>query len=487
MKKVIILVLLLAPLIILEYCGNKTKPVENSNHTSIDTSVVPFKPVLLPDPGITGFHFPEEESVIDGWIKNNDQQNIYKHAWGIWTALTMNSGEKYNGQNLRVFETWYTTDEIANAIEAKLENKALKISKRGRNVLKDPGQFVHARKRKLKLRSDIPAADSSRVLGFVKYDPTAAGFTIKNTLYDSLTLQNMINSGKTDIPDFPNTAITIKPVFDVITKQELDANQGYFQFKVWSGPPAQPIGYPDNLWPGCVYVDINNNGKGNGSIDIGCKHRTPENTYNLSDFISFKLDAENIESIKNNMQGFKAVNEGDVAILVAMHVTSREIKRWTWQTYWWAPDAENPPAPSSKAIADSRPPQLKDGARHYAMAPAYTFILPDQPFTGGNNIGTSIYAYNPYLEAGFDESVFSPPAATVITNGKSIINNVGVRTNCMSCHAHANFNPGNIMPNAPEYIGDTYIDMNDPKFKGTIKVDFLWSIPNNIIENTFDK
>ena len=42
---------------------------------------------------------------------------------------------------------------------------------------------------------------------------------------------------------------------------------------------------------------------------------------------------------------------GDVAILVAMHVSTRETARWTWQTFWWTPTPENPHAPSSPNIA----------------------------------------------------------------------------------------------------------------------------------------
>jgi hypothetical protein len=62
--------------------------------------------------------------------------------------------------------------------------------------------------------------------------------------------------------------------------------------------------------------------------------------------------------------------------------------------------------------------------------------------------------------------------------GQTVANNVGVQTNCMSCHAAANFNPKNLTT-APNYSGDRYLGLNDPRFKGTLQVDFLWSIPGN--------
>jgi hypothetical protein len=174
-----------------------------------------------------------------------------------------------------------------------------------------------------------------------------------------------------------------------------------------------------------------------------------------------------------------AAKKGDYAVLVGMHVTTNETIRWTWQTFWWAPNPENPPSPSSKFQADKRPDQLKGAARHYAVAITYTFILPNQPITGGNNIGQSVIGYNPYLEAGFFYQPGNKKApltysAVVVTNGKNVYNNVGVLTNCMSCHGITNYVIKNQDAN---YIGDTYIDKNDTLFKGKLKTDFLWSIP----------
>ena len=57
-----------------------------------------------------------------------------------------------------------------------------------------------------------------------------------------------------------------------------------------------------------------------------------------------------------------------------MHVGTREITNWIWQTFWWDKNPNNPPAPSSKAIADSRPKELKGAARNYAMAAAYYMV-----------------------------------------------------------------------------------------------------------------
>ena len=71
---------------------------------------------------------------------------------------------------------------------------------------------------------------------------------------------------------------------------------------------------------------------------------------------------------------------GDIVILVGMHVTSRENTRWTWQTFWWAPDPLNPPAPSSKAVAAHKPKALTGAPAHYAMAITYYMVNPKEPY-----------------------------------------------------------------------------------------------------------
>lgn len=481
MRKLFLVTAIIAIVVLFQYCSDNASSGSGPGREEAAASSI--KPVPLPDPGIPGFRFPEDSVVITSWVDKNQEDKIAAHGWGIWTALTQKTGQVYNGDSLRVFETWFTPEDIAAATIASKQNRKLMGAEErpfGRGNLKTPHQFLHQRQMKLgKNNSDKTTPDDlSRILGFVKYDPTAADFAIKNKLYDSSVLQQMINKGQQSIPEFPNTSITTKPVFQVIKQSDLV--NGYYPLKVWTGPPATAIGYPSSDWPSCVYVDLNNKSAGNGSVDSGCQNRTPQNTYNVNEFIHFKLDQQTAQTLKENFS--LDAKEGDVAILLAMHVTSKEIRRWTWQTYWWAPNADAPPAPSNSIVVNNRPAQLQGEARHYAMAIAYTFINPNQPFTGGNNVGTSIYAYNPYLEAGFDEGTFYEPA-TVLTAGQMVVNNVGVRTNCMSCHALANFAP-TTGPSGPGYMGDTYIDMNGSRFKGVLQLDFLWSIQGNIIEDT---
>ena len=484
MKKLITVSLLLLAAVILVQCQNNHEKHDDNHEARF------IKPVDFPDTKIPGFKFPEDSSVINGWIDAQDNDKIAAHAWGIWTGLNMPAHQKYEGQELRVFETWLTPEDIQGLITAEMDGKSLAMEqvKTHRGTMHTPHQFLHKARMKGLMQGmgvNVDSIDQSNIIGFVKYDPSATSFTVKHKLLDSMVLQKMWDDGVKEIPEFPNTAITLKPSFETFNPDADTFKQwnGCYRLNAWTGLPDTPISYAEGNWPGWVYVDPNNKGKGNGSVDTG-QGQTPENTYNLDDFIHFKLDAGTARQLSET-SGRKA-KANDIAILVAMHVTTKETKRWTWQTFWWAPNPDNPPAPSSAAIASLRPKELKGAPRHYAMAPAYTFIYPNQPNSGGNNIGTSIYAFNPYLEAGFtfgpvgSNAALNDPAY-VITNGKKVDNNWGIRTNCMSCHAHANFAPATVaQTQLPQYLGDTYVDLHDTIYGKALKLDFAWSIQGNM-------
>lgn len=267
----------------------------------------------------------------------------------------------------------------------------------------------------------------------------------------------------------------------------------YFQVAAWPGPPGTPQPFPTNAWKQCVWVDLKELGDGPGTgVDTTCaadgSSRKPASTYGLGRFIKFQLtpaEAETRNSFLTTLATLDAARSakasrstaGDWAILVAMHMTSREIKRWTWATFFWSPTPDAPLAPSSKLIASARPAQLTGAARNYAHCTADLMESPPQPDTGGKNVGNSVYCYNPWLEAGFGPGDL-PDSQSGTYNGQSVKNDVGMQTNCMSCHAQANFNPNNVA-NAPDYTGDRYVDLAAPAFKGTVQIDFLWSIQGN--------
>src|SRR5206468_4072634 len=77
--------------------------------------------------------------------------------------------------------------------------------------------------------------------------------------------------------------------------------------------------------------------------------------------------------------------EGDYMILVAMHVSSREIDNWTWQTFWWSLDKPE--------IPEAAKNHIKAPFDHYQVAVGYSFM------TAPNNPDSlTLTCFNPYLE-----------------------------------------------------------------------------------------
>ncbi len=461
-------------------CNYLRIPRAESQPTTQDT----FQPVPLPDPGIPGFQFPTPEETILGWLKTpTNQTAINKHAWGIWTALTMETDQVFDGQKLLVFETWLTPQDIISG--GAVTPRPLKI----------PRQFAHAA---------VATDGEETILGFVKYDPTATQHIVDDDLFSTTALDALLAKGNRKIPDFPVSAIVLKPVFQAIASGAL-VDGRYYQMPAWPGPPGEslpgdPVPYPSSAWKQCIWIDLRNQGEGKGSVDDVCdatgSSRKPETTYDLDSFIHFKLtnteanllnaqlvNQWEVEARKDRKKGKPLPSSpqllavGDYAVLQGMHVTTREITRWTWQTFWWTPNPDNPKFPSSSAIAKDRPAELKGPARNYAHAPAYNMVNPPQPNTGGKNVGNSVYAYNPWLETVFGPSAL-PDSKAGTYDGRPVPNNVGMQSNCMSCHAQANYYPNGVS-NAPAYTGDRYVDLDSSQFKGTLQVDFLWSIPDS--------
>jgi hypothetical protein len=431
--------------------------------------------VPLPNPQVPGFVFPESEATVVGWVTAvagggpgaaEASSDMTLHGWGLWTALTLETSQVDNAQRLRVFETWFTPQELSSA--------PLRVSAGGRSALLHFNQFQHGsavQERRMETGSDT-------VFGYVKYDPTASAHIRSQQLLQLSTLNQLIAGGAQQIPVFPPTALSLKSAFEVLTSQTL-VDGRYYRLNAWTGPPSTPRAWGPGAWPGVVWIDVMGAGGGSGQIDMIAStdgsSRTDETTYPVSSMINHRLSQREASEFNEEQPGADAA-PGDYAVLVAMHVAGREIARWTWQTFWWTPTPADPQVPSSAAIAALRPAQLQGAPGNYAMAMAYDMVSPGQPNAGGANMGDAIYAYNPYLEARFGPQSLPDSQMGYDPSGQPAPNNVGVESNCMSCHARANYNPGGVST-APRYTGARYTDVNDPQFTGTLQVDMLWSLP----------
>lgn len=449
-------------------------------------------PEPLPTNIVPGFHFPEDSNLIYQWLSTNpfDNAAIYAHSWGIWAGLTAQSGQVYQGDSLRIFETWLGIAEIQTIISdlsLKAGQPTLDSAKSKRTPLTVPSQLGHSGQ--VLETIDSTFGTGGNLFVSVSYNNPAAIFAIENSILKQDVLNTYYKANAIgSIPAFPNDAITLKPTYFAAKPEG-----NLIRIPVWPGEPAAPQAYGFGVWDNYVYADTTNSQQpGKSLVPVSGSDKDPAHmeaaTCNLSDFIYFEMDAAMAaavnasQSSQENPQNLMA--PGDMAILVCMHVATKEISNWTWQSFYWDPNPSQPKFPGSNL---SKPSQITGSAAHYSVTTAYSMLVPNQPISGGTNTGSfgAVIGYNPYLEAGFNATTFDS-----IPNAYQANYVYGMQTNCMSCHAYANYSRNvsiSTQGNNPLYSTDQYVDLNDPIFKSRVQLDFAWSIIGNIIPSTTSK
>ncbi|WP_413206450.1 hypothetical protein [Rhodospirillum sp. A1_3_36] len=473
----------------------------------------------LPGSGIPGYVFPEKEATILEWLKPTDYQatKVFQHGWGVWWGLTSKSKTTAFGiPDAPVYMTWVSKDEVekitkgepksdgaqktANEFMAEVQKEGeprllffspvTQLKNHGIDTMKEmkneDGAVTGAHAQSKSLTTAV--VPDTRVAETVSYNLSAAFHLVKNKLFDLNALSALYNADLKEVPAFPVDSVAVKPVYKVIQASNLFDGK-YFVMPAWPGTPdmANPLvrsmveanGYGEKDWKGCIYVDATNTGTTQASgIDETCdlSNRDETNTYGLGDFVGIPVTESNVKQLKFDGVDKKNLQPGDHLILMAMHVSTREITQWTWQTFFWTPDPANPPLPSNPAVAKAMQPEISAPANHYAAAFAYQMINPNQPLNGGSSVGNPIIAYNPYLESGFPKSTFSYFVPVESPTGESWTGTVGVDTNCMTCHALAAV--GCSPENATGYATDFYLPRDAAVFDKTLQTEFLWSIAN---------
>ncbi|MEH0198385.1 hypothetical protein V7S57_21760 [Caulobacter sp. CCNWLY153] len=429
--------------------------------------------VITPVPLPTTANYPVAAATINGWIANADTAAIRNHAWQIWQAMAQPSGQSFNGQSLPIWETWAGTDDVfppappaGAAAAATTTTVAQRVAApRKLRVFQQPNQFHHGR------GGITPTKFDTTVTSFNKFSPEAATFLDASHpgpggvsyRYSSTSDMQKLNAswpaGTTPqdrgVQDFPVRGIELKPVFGLVHAKGLTPQP------LWQGPAASTNAQnPEpQTWTTCVLVAPT----GQGPV----RPATPREIASIRDpgacktflwapmstFYSVKLSAAEAQDYNtaNGLTGADAAVPGDFAVLQAMHVNSKEIPFWTWQTFWWQPGADTPNGfPGSK---QGQPASLTGPWTNYATCTAY-----DQTTTQGGS--TMTVCFNPYLET-----------STGIP--------AGITSNCMSCHGVAVITAGNAP--YPANYKKPIAFFSDPLYFTTSNThaDFSWALASN--------
>lgn len=437
-------------------------------------------------------------ATIDGWINATppDDAAIADHAWDVWLAMNADSGQRYNGTPLPVWETWYDSTVVYKLDEGPAV--AATDSAQGGDVLmaKKPKRSVGSQRRfhrpnqffkghtaptsTARTDANPVTGNAGLLLTFNRFTQEMKDHVWNNSYWSKQMLTNLNTNWPASTPiaqraikPFPNTSIMTKPVFWIISGTEPT------MVPYWNGlgsnastntaNPANPT------WKQCVLADPT--GKAKNDQDRVCNQGQPgqttmkAGTYQVvpvsatpaqSAFYAFQLTQQEVDDLKqfadelgNSNVNVSQVSVGNFALLVAMHVSTREIDNWTWQTFWWQPNLSQLAADPPTAM--SPPATIPKPWNQYAGCTAYYMVTPP----GAPN-GQPRLCYNPYLETDL----------TGLRGKEKTGQGTGVQSNCMTCHRAAAW-PTN------QYAIAFELDPGNPIwFTGNTKVDFAWSMQN---------
>jgi hypothetical protein len=436
--------------------------------------------------GITSqYGFPLPESTLLAYVLSDDETRVRAHAWDLWTALTAPSESMVDGQRLPVFQTWYSIDEVYNP--RGREGVARRTLRHAFSVPKQSAIANGA-------RGGAPAG----LMSFVKLNDAAASFIWDNKYYLTPTLAALnakfdaqgTSAVERSINPFPVNAAALKLVFWLVKDpQSAQSEKGLTALPVWDPSyPPPPGGAPPmhTTWTNAVAVDpAGRHPEGtlvqvnvNGSVDKPNLKWAP--TVSLARFYAHRLtnpqDVADAKVYMTMMSSAAGEQErfvtnagqtpelGDWIVLLGMHVTTKELGDWTFQTFWWMPEARTGP------FASGRPAFVRSPFDNYLMCTAYSTVSPKGPG------GALPICFNPYLET--DLGATKP----YTMDGKTFPADpmAGTRANCQNCHrraAYPAFDPK--IPYAADMghvYNDGYRSPNDPYFAKLLKVDFMWSV-----------
>lgn len=452
----------------------------------------------MPAEPAPGVRFPTSEAEIDAWIYADPQDRaaIHAHGWGIWAGLTHPVDGSGPFATL-TYQTWLNKADVIAVFTGKEPADKLLLGESNQMFKHGLVDGFLANAALEKKDGTEPVANAAGiivntdVLENVAYSPASARYLLETGTGRPEVLDGLLAKG--DKVRFPDNSVNVKPVYKLVTDGRItewtDADgtqRRLYAFTAWPGIPdtsnwtadMKQGGYPEDLWQQCVYVDLDLKGPTTSTgADVNCASPSADSIYSVDDFIAVDLKAANATFV-NATTGDEATLGGNgpaLALLVAMHVTTREITQWTWQTFWWQADAARPNTPSSADIAAARPDTLTPQAMHYAMAPAYSMLVPAQPLVGGKNVGALVTAFNPYLESGFGTGVFSFQETVQTPDGKggwtTTTTDLGIQTNCMTCHGLAAWGG-----RGSGYAANYYVPRDYWVFDTALDVDFAWSV-----------
>ena len=417
-----------------------------------------------PPPGYfdipAGFDFPADKRLLEQYRTQPNVAAQRIHAWNVFAGMTRPTPDA----KFSIFETWFSEDETF-ASGAALRGRGPSMGMPRFSVPRQFGTLRGARD------AAASAEPGSAVLSFVLYNFAGYNHVRTNRLFQASVLDNLAKNGAFDVkipqnravPAFPSNAVVLKTVWWPVAKDKVSA------MPIWDTEtnPPQAAGNPFPTWSRFIGVDATRPVPAGETADITYDGQTKRNSHivGINGFHARVLADRDVVDAVNNQTLLAQVAQlsfgrplavGDFAVLVALHITTKEIDDWVWATLWWHD------RPNDGPFAQNRVGSVNGVWRNYLMDVSYDLNLPAEKDSGPH------VTFDPWLEARFMDGGHGGGGAV---------------SNCMNCHNRASWPERTGCPNnrcfLPIFRGNPDF-VEDPAYApGRLRTDFLWSLIGN--------
>lgn len=397
------------------------------------------------------------QQVLETLRQRGDLSGQRRHVWNVFAQITGATADSDRAP----FASWYGQAEV--------------FSTRGAEVLGD-GAIAQPLARS-ELSQMLPPADAGHantslsiqsagapIINFTLYNDAACEHIRRHRLYLRPELEKLQRAGPEDefiarnrsVPDFPADAMVMKTAWWPVARDRPTP------LPVWDASQNPPRrGGNDFLsWKRIAVIDPNSPrtsldhaSSDNETFEFAGRRRTVSRRVGLDAFFRIVINGDMARQLTEDPIASKAAllvlgrpfEHGDLLILVAAHIATKEIQEWVWGTLWWHDQAGSGP------FAADRPASMQSPWQNYQLQVAFDAQRP-LAADGGPHV-----AFNPWLEGRFPDSG----------------NGGGTMSNCQACHRRASFPSVDFLPvtrGRPEL-------QHDPAYAPhRLRTNFIWAI-----------
>lgn len=417
---------------------------------------------------------PAEQDMLLHLRDHADNEGIRRHAWNVLLQVTRPKSGKPTWQTgMPIWQTWNTVPMVFRpsglpaepsappAQKDQAEKDQKMVSRQLELQLEIPEAVIPSNLSRALLENGIapatevprsadPVAQMDRIpFSSIYFNRAASKFIREKSLFQKTRLSCILKDQRSkvqspQVPEFPTDAVVVKAAWWLVHKN------GRTALPVWDPPEPGPrkLFYTMSDWKRCVAIDPHPSVEGPHTDTMPCtsgQQPRQMNVVPLSRFYYFSVTPEMLAHlapqviVKNvNDQQTDPKNPMAFAVLIGLHITTKEIPQWAWETIWWHDK------PQQGRFAADRPSALKGPWTNYLMDATLSADTPREPDDGPK------ICFNPYLEGQLKN---------------------GIVANCVNCHQNAAY------PDSKNEEAKVGRGIQPPIIDGTqILLDFLWSM-----------